>query len=141
EFEKRISPKTKAILICNPSNPTGYLYSKSELERLREIVLKHDLWLFSDEVYREFVYDGQVHHSVLNLSGMEQNAVVIDSVSKRYSMCGVRIGCVVSQNARFMQTMLKLAQARLSPPTLGQVAGEAAMDTPQSYFDEVNQAY
>jgi aspartate aminotransferase len=141
DFEKRITPKTKAILICNPSNPTGYLYSREELERLRDIVLKHDLWLFSDEVYREFVYDGHTHTSVMNLEGLDQHAVVVDSVSKRYSLCGVRIGCVVSKNRELMKTLLKLAQARLSPPTLGQIAGEAAMDTPASYFEEVNRQY
>lgn len=141
DFEKLITPKTKAILICNPSNPTGYLYSKEELETLRDIVLKHNLWLFSDEVYREFVYDGKQHVSVLNLEGLDQHAIVVDSVSKRYSLCGVRIGCVVSKNSAFMQSVLKLAQARLSPPTLGQVAGEAATATPQSYFDEVNAEY
>lgn len=141
DFEKLITPKTKAILICNPSNPTGYLYSREELESLRDIVLKHNLWLFSDEVYREFVYDGQKHTSVLNLEGLDQNAVVVDSVSKRYSLCGVRIGCLVSKNAELMQSALKLAQARLSPPTLGQIAGEAATAAPQSYFDEVNAEY
>lgn len=141
DFEKLITPKTKAILICNPSNPTGYLYSKEELETLRDIVLKHNLWLISDEVYREFVYDGKKHTSILNLAGLDNNAIVIDSVSKRYSLCGVRIGCVVSKNTELMQAILKLAQARLSPPTLGQVAGEAATSTPQSYFDEVNAEY
>jgi aspartate aminotransferase len=140
-LEKRITPKTKAILICNPSNPTGYLYSRQELETLRDMVLKHDLWLFSDEVYREFVYDGHTHTSVLQIDGLSQNAIVVDSVSKRYSLCGVRIGCVVSQNTELMQAMLKLAQARLSPPTLGQIAGEAALDTPESYFNEVNAEY
>lgn len=141
DFEKLITPKTKAILICNPSNPTGYLYSKAELETLRDIVLKHNLWLFSDEVYREFVYDGQVHYSVMNLEGMEQHAVVVDSVSKRYSLCGVRIGCIVSQNNELMQATLKLAQARLSPPTLGQIAGEAAMEAGADYFESVNKEY
>jgi len=141
DFEKLITPKTKAILICNPSNPTGYLYSKEELELLREMVIKHNLWLFSDEVYREFVYGGQKHISVLNLEGLDKHAIVIDSVSKRYSLCGVRIGCVVSKNVELMQAIMKLAQARLSPPTLGQVAGEAATETPQSYFDEVNNEY
>ncbi len=141
DFEKLITSKTKAILICNPSNPTGYLYSRQELETLRDIVLKHDLWLFSDEVYREFVYDGHTHTSVLQLDGLSGNAIVVDSVSKRYSLCGVRIGCVVSQNDELMQAVLKLAQARLSPPTLGQIAGEAALDTPISYFEEVNAEY
>lgn len=141
ELEKRITQKTKAILICNPSNPTGYLYSRQELETLRDMVLKHDLWLFSDEVYREFVYDGHTHTSVLQLDGLSKNAIVVDSVSKRYSLCGVRIGCVVSQNTELMQAVLKLAQARLSPPTLGQIAGEAALDTPESYFMDVNAEY
>tara|TARA_B100001540_G_C15803373_1_gene640915 strand:+ start:840 stop:2039 length:1200 start_codon:yes stop_codon:yes gene_type:complete len=137
EFEKLITSKTKAILICNPGNPTGYLYSKEELETLREIVVKHDLFLFSDEVYREFTYDGEKHYSVLNLEGLEDNTVVIDSTSKRYSMCGIRIGCIVSRNKEVMATALKFAQARLSPPTFGQVAGEAALSTPLSYFEKV----
>ncbi|MAO70915.1 MAG: aspartate aminotransferase [Flavobacteriales bacterium] len=141
EFEKLISPKTKAILICNPGNPTGYLYSKNELETLRDIVLKHDLFLFADEVYREFSYDGNKHYSVLNLEGIENNTIVIDSTSKRYSMCGIRIGCIVSKNKQVMSTALKFAQARLSPPTFGQIAGEAALCTPLSYFDEVSKEY
>ena len=141
DFEKLITKKTKAILICNPGNPTGYLYSKEELERLRDIVLKYDLFLFADEVYREFCYDGNTHLSILNLSGLEKNAVVIDSTSKRYSMCGIRIGCIVSKNKNVIQTALKFAQARLSPPTFGQVAGEAALLTPKSYFDEVINEY
>ena len=141
DFEKLITKKTKAILICNPGNPTGYLYSKEELERLRDIVLKYDLFLFADEVYREFCYDGNTHLSILNLSGLEKNAVVIDSTSKRYSMCGIRIGCIVSKNKNVIQTALKFAQARLSPPTFGQVAGEAALLTPESYFDDVINEY
>ena len=141
EFEKLITPQTKAILICNPGNPTGYLYSKEELETLRDIVIKHDLFLFADEVYREFCYDGNTHHSVLNIEGLEQHAVVIDSTSKRYSMCGIRVGCIISKNKDLMATALKFAQARLSPPTFGQVAGEAALSTPQSYFDEVSTEY
>ena len=141
EFEKLITPRTKAILICNPGNPTGYLYSKEELETLRDIVIKHDLFLFADEVYREFCYDGNTHHSVLNIEGLEQHAVVIDSTSKRYSMCGIRVGCIISKNKDLMATALKFAQARLSPPTFGQVAGEAALSTPQSYFDEVSTEY
>ena len=141
DFEKLITKTTKAILICNPGNPTGYLYSKEELERLRDIVLKYDLFLFADEVYREFCYDGNTHLSILNLSGLEKNAVVIDSTSKRYSMCGIRIGCIVSKNKNVIQTALKFAQARLSPPTFGQVAGEAALLTPKSYFDEVINEY
>tara|TARA_B100001758_G_scaffold157633_1_gene135887 strand:- start:10724 stop:11923 length:1200 start_codon:yes stop_codon:yes gene_type:complete len=141
EFERLITPKTKAILICNPGNPTGYLYSRKELETLRNIVVKHDLFLFSDEVYREFTYDGYEHYSVLNLEGLDHNAVVIDSTSKRYSMCGIRIGCIVSKNKEVMATALKFAQARLSPPTFGQIAGEAALETPKSYFDQVSQEY
>lgn len=142
EFEKLITPKTKAILICNPGNPTGYLYSKEEIEKLAEIVKKHDLFLIADEVYREFIYDkGVEHHSVLNVKGIEQNAIMIDSVSKRYSMCGARIGCIVSKNKEVMQTAMKFAQARLSPPTYEQIASEAALETPQSYFDEVIAEY
>jgi len=141
EFEKLITPQTKAILICNPGNPTGYLYSKEELETLRDIVIKHDLFLFADEVYREFCYDGNTHHSVLNIEGLEQHTVVIDSTSKRYSMCGIRVGCMISKNKELMATALKFAQARLSPPTFGQVAGEAALSTPQSYFNEVSTEY
>ena len=141
EFEKLITPKTKAILICNPGNPTGYLYSKMELETLRDIVIKHDLFLFADEVYREFAYDGKKHYSILNLEGLENHAVVIDSTSKRYSMCGIRIGCIVSRNIDVMSTALKFAQARLSPPTFGQVAGEAALSTPLSYFNDVSKEY
>ena len=141
EFEKLITPKTKAILICNPGNPTGYLYSKEELETLKDIVIKHNLFLFADEVYREFCYDGMQHHSVLNLEGIEKNAIVIDSTSKRYSMCGIRVGCIVSKNNEVMGTALKFAQARLSPPTFGQVAGEAALNTSISYFEEVSTEY
>ena len=138
DFEKLITPRTKAILICNPGNPTGYLYSKQEIEKLAQIVLKHDLFLIADEVYREFIYDDNLqHHSVLNIKGIEQNAIMIDSVSKRYSMCGARIGCIVSKNAEVMKAAMKFAQARLSPPTYAQIASEAALDTPQSYFDEV----
>jgi len=141
EFEKAITPKTKAIIICNPNNPTGYLYSKEELETLKSIVLKHDLFLFSDEVYREFCYDGKKHFSVMHLSGLDENVVLIDSVSKRYSACGVRIGALISKNKELMATALKFAQARLSPPTFGQVAAEAAIDTPDSYFESVLKEY
>ncbi len=141
EFEKLITPKTSAILICNPGNPTGYLYSKEELETLRDIVIKHDLFLFADEVYREFVYDGLEHHSVLKMEGLEQNAIVIDSTSKRYSMCGIRVGCIVSKNKEVIATALKFAQARLSPPTFGQIAGEAALKTEDSYFQQVSAEY
>lgn len=141
EIEKKITSKTKAIVICNPGNPTGYLYSKEELERLRDIVQKHDLFLFADEVYREFCYDGAVPTSVMNLAGIEQNVIMIDSVSKRYSMCGARIGALVSRNKQVMGAALKFAQARLSPPTIAQFASQGALDTPQSYFDEVVEEY
>ena len=141
DFEKLITAKTKAILICNPGNPTGYLYSEEELRRLRDLVKKHDLFLFADEVYREFCYDGNKHISVLNLDGLEDNAIVIDSTSKRYSMCGIRVGCIVSKNKEVISTALKFAQARLSPPTFGQVAGEAALSTPKEYFDNVSNEY
>ncbi len=141
EFEKLITPKTKGILICNPGNPTGYLYSKEELETLRDIVKKHDLFLFADEVYREFCYEGATHYSCLNLEGIENNVVLVDSVSKRYSMCGARVGALISKNAEFMSMALKFGQARLSPPTFGQIAGETALETPQSYFDDVIEEY
>lgn len=141
DFEKLITPKTKAILICNPGNPTGYLYSKEEMMQLAELVKKYDLFLIADEVYREFTYDGDVHYSVMNIPGIEENAIMIDSVSKRYSMCGARIGCIVSKNKEVMATAMKFAQARLSPPTFAQIASEAALETPQSYFDEVITEY
>ena len=141
DFEKLITPKTKAILICNPGNPTGYLYSKEEIMQLAALVKKHDLFLISDEVYREFTYDGDVHYSVMNVPGLEEHAIMIDSVSKRYSMCGARIGCIVSKNKEVMAAAMKFAQARLSPPTIEQIASEAALDTPQSYFDEVISEY
>ena len=137
EFEALIGPKTKAILICNPGNPTGYLYAKSEIQSLVSLVKKHDLFLIADEVYREFTYDGQQHYSIMQEKGLEEHAILIDSVSKRYSMCGARIGCLVSKNKSVVSTALKFAQARLSPPTFAQIASEAALDTPQSYFDQV----
>ena len=142
EFEKLITSKTKAILICNPGNPTGYLYSQQEILQLAALVKKHDLFLIADEVYREFIYDeSEKHHSVLNVPGLEEHAIMIDSVSKRYSMCGARIGCIVSKNKEVMATAMKFAQARLSPPTYAQIASEAALETPQSYFDEVKEEY
>ena len=141
EFEKLITPNTKAILICNPGNPTGYLYTKEEIDQLAEIVKKHDLFLVADEVYREFAYDGAKHYSIMSVPGLEQHAIMIDSVSKRYSMCGARIGCVVSKNKEFMATAMKFAQARLSPPTFAQIASEAALETEQKYFDEVIEEY
>ncbi|MBK9147679.1 MAG: pyridoxal phosphate-dependent aminotransferase [Flavobacteriales bacterium] len=140
-FESLITPRTKGILICNPGNPTGYLYSRAELETLRSIVLKHDLFLFADEVYREFCYDGARHVSALELDGLDQHAVLIDSVSKRYSMCGARVGAFITRNAELLATALKFAQARLSPPTFGQLASEAALRTPKKYFDDVVAEY
>ena len=141
DFEKLITKKTKAILICNPNNPTGYLYSKNEIKKLVEIVKKHDLFLIADEVYREFTYDGESHYSIMQESSIDQNAIMIDSVSKRYSMCGARIGCVVSKNKKVIETVLKFAQARLSPPTYAQIASEAALETPELYFEEINKKY
>lgn len=141
EFEKLITSKTKAILICNPGNPTGYLYSKEEIQKLAKIVKKHDLFLVADEVYREFTYDGVEHYSILQEEDLAQNGIIIDSVSKRYSMCGARIGCLVSKNKQVINTALKFAQARLSPPTFAQIASEAALKTPQSYFDDVISEY
>ncbi|MBT8178734.1 MAG: pyridoxal phosphate-dependent aminotransferase [Flavobacteriaceae bacterium] len=140
-FEALIGPKTRAILICNPGNPTGYLYSQEEIEKLVKLVKKHDIFLIADEVYREFTYDGSTHHSILNYPEIQKQALLVDSVSKRYSMCGARIGCLVSRNQEVIQTALKFAQARLSPPTYAQIASEAALDTPQSYFDEVKEEY
>lgn len=141
DFEKLITNKTKAILICNPGNPTGYLYSKEEIQKLKKIVLKHDLFIIADEVYREFIYDGLEHTSIMSLEGLEQHAILIDSVSKRYSMCGARIGCIVSKNNTFIKTTIKFAQARLSPPTYALIASEAALDTSQKYFDDVKKEY
>ena len=140
-FEKAITDKTKAILVCNPNNPTGYLYSKEEMETLRDLVKKYDLYLIADEVYREFVYDGKTHYSAMYLDGIDENVILIDSVSKRYSACGVRIGWMISRNKLVVSTALKFAQARLSPPTFGQVAAEAAVDTPDKYFDAVIKEY
>ena len=141
EFKKCITKKTKGILICNPGNPTGYLYSKEELQSLKEIVLENDLFLFADEVYREFCYDGATHFSALELEGLSQNVVLIDSVSKRYSMCGARVGALISKNHQLMEMALKFGQARLSPPTFGQIAGEEALKTPKSYFEKVSDEY
>lgn len=140
-FEELITPRTKAILISNPGNPTGMIYGEDDLLKLRALVLKHDLFLFSDEVYREFCYDGRTFFSAMQLEGLENNVILVDSVSKRYSMCGARIGAFVSRNAQLMDTVLKFAQARLSPPTFGQIAGEAALSTPQSYFSKVVSEY
>ena len=141
EFEKVITPKTKAIMICNPSNPTGYLYSKQELQSLADIAKQHDLFLFADEVYREFCYDDKEYFSVMHLEGLDENIILLDSISKRYSACGARIGAIISKNKEVMTAALKFAQARLSPPTFGQIAAEAAIDTPQEYFDKVKAEY
>lgn len=141
EFEKVITPRTKAIMICNPSNPTGYLYSREELELLKELVLKYDLFLFSDEVYKEFCYDDKDYCSVMHLEGIENNVILLDSISKRYSACGARVGCMISRNKEVMETAMKFAQARLSPPTFGQVGAEAAIDTPKEYFEGVKKEY
>jgi aspartate aminotransferase len=141
DFEALITPKTKAILICNPGNPTGYLYSKEEINQLKQLVQKHDLFLIADEVYREFTYDNLQHHSIMRIEGLEEHAILIDSVSKRYSMCGARIGCMITKNKSVLDTALKFAQARLSPPTYAQIASEAALDTPDAYFEEIVNEY
>ncbi len=141
EFEKLIGPRTKAILICSPNNPTGYTYSEEELESLKQICIKYDLFLISDEVYREFYYKGDFAPSVLNLKGVNDKVVVIDSASKRYSMCGVRVGAIVSRNEEVMETALKFGQSRLSPPYFGQIAVEAALEAPDSYYAEVKAEY
>jgi aspartate aminotransferase len=141
EFEKIITPKTKAVLICNPNNPTGYLYSEAEHLALKELVLKYDLYLMADEVYREFCYDGNHHYSAMYLKGIEDKVILLDSISKRYSACGARIGTLITYNKEIISTVMKFAQARLSPPTFGQILAEAAIDTPQSYFENVMLEY
>jgi len=141
EIEKKISSKTRAIMICTPNNPTGYVYTPEEMETLRQLVLKHDLYFFSDEVYREFIYDGAVYNSVMHLEGIRDRAVLLDSISKRYSVCGARIGCLATHNKDILDAGLRLGQARLCPPTVEQLAAMAAVHTPQSYFDEVIQEY
>ena len=140
EFEKAITPKTKAIVICNPNNPTGYLYSEREMETLKQIVLKHNLYLFSDEAYREFCYTGK-HFSAMNLAGAENNVVLMDTISKRYSACGGRIGAFITKNKELYDTAMKFAQARLSPPSFAQILGEAAIDLPDNYFDTTKAEY
>jgi aspartate aminotransferase len=140
-FEKAVTTRTKAIMICNPNNPTGYLYSLDELNVLKEICLKHDLFLFSDEAYREFCYDGAKHTSALSLEGLEEHAILLDTISKRYSACGGRIGAFVTRNQAVLDAAMKFAQARLSPPTFAQILGEAAVDLPANYFDEVHAEY
>lgn len=141
DFEKLIGPKTKAIMICNPNNPTGYLYSRAELEALKVLALKHDLFIFSDEAYREFCYDGREFISPMHLDGLEENVIVLDTVSKRYSACGARLGALITKNKEVLGAALRFAQARLSPPGVAQIAGEAAIDTPDSYFTAVNKEY
>ena len=141
ELEQHINAATRAIMICNPNNPTGYLYSRAELEKLAEIAIKHDLFLISDEVYREFCYDGNKHYSIMEISGLEKHAVLIDSMSKRFSACGIRIGALVTRNKELMDTVLKFAQARLSPPTFGQILAEAALHSPPEYYQAVYDEY
>ncbi|MCD4794833.1 MAG: pyridoxal phosphate-dependent aminotransferase [Bacteroidales bacterium] len=141
EFEKLITARTKAVLVCSPNNPTGYLYSEEELQQLRDLVIKHDLYLFADEVYREFCYDGHKHYSVMQMEGIDENAVLFDSVSKRYSECGVRIGALVSRNKKIIEASLKYGQARLSPPLFGQIAAEASLQAGEEYFKEVYDEY
>lgn len=141
EFEKLINPRTKAILICNPGNPTGYLYTKEELEQLADLAIKYDLFILADEVYREFAYDGAQHYSIMQVERLAEHAIMIDSVSKRYSMCGARIGCLASKNKELIANAMKFAQARLSPPTFAQIAAEAALDTEEAYFDQVIAEY
>lgn len=140
-FESQITPRTRAILLCNPGNPTGYLYTREEIQKLADLVRRHDLYLIADEVYREFAYDGKTHHSILTEPNLESHAIVVDSVSKRYSMCGARIGCLISRNTDIIAAALKFAQARLSPPSLAQIASEAALDTPDTYFEAVITEY
>jgi aspartate aminotransferase len=141
KFEEQITPKTKAILICNPNNPTGYLYTKEEMRQIRDIVKKYDLFLFSDEVYREFIYSKEPYISACHLEGIENNVVLIDSVSKRYSECGIRIGALITKNKDIREAVMKFCQARLSPPLIGQVIAEASLSTPQEYLDQVYDEY
>ncbi len=141
EFEKRITPRTRAIVVCNPNNPTGYLYSKEEIMRLGDIAKRHNLYLLADEVYREFCYDGQEHFSVMQIPGLEEHTVLLDSVSKRYSLCGARIGAIISRNKALMAGIMKFAQARLCPSSYGQIAAEAAMKAPKDYFEGVYNEY
>ncbi|MBR4440899.1 MAG: pyridoxal phosphate-dependent aminotransferase [Bacteroidales bacterium] len=141
EFEKKITPKTRAILISNPNNPTGYLYSKEELLQIKDLALKYDLYIIADEVYRDFCYDGSTHTSVMQIEGLEQNTILIDSTSKRYSECGIRVGFVITKNQEVLDTLMKFAQSRLSPPYFGQLVGMASIDTPESYFQEVRAEY
>ncbi|MBP5474078.1 MAG: pyridoxal phosphate-dependent aminotransferase, partial [Bacteroidales bacterium] len=141
EIEKKLTKRTKGIMLCNPNNPTGYIYSKKELLQIRDIVKDNDLFLFSDEAYREFCYDGNTPSSAMHLKGVEENVIMIDSVSKRFSECGVRIGSLVTKNKDVIETAIKYGQARLSPPGLGQIVGEASIDTPEEYYSDVLQEY
>lgn len=141
EIEKKITAKTRAVMICSPNNPTGYVYTPEEMEALRKLVIKHDLFFFSDEVYREFIYEGAVYTSVLHLKEIEQRAILLDSISKRYSVCGARVGCLITHNKQILDSGLRLGQARLCPATLEQMAAQAAIHTPDSYFEEVIQEY
>ncbi len=141
EFEKNITDRTRAIFICSPNNPTGYLYSREEMEALKALVLKHDLYLFADEAYREFCYGDQPFVSPMHLDGLEENVIIIDTVSKRYSACGARLGCIITKNRKFWETAIKFAQARLAPGLVEQIAGEAAIDTPDEYFEHVKAEY
>ena len=141
EFEKQITPRTRGILICNPNNPTGYLYTREEMQQIRDLVRKYDLYLFSDEVYREFIYNGQPYISAMHLDGIEENVVLIDSVSKRYSECGIRIGALITRNAEVREAVMKFCQARLSPPLIGQIIAEASVDTPEAYMKQVFDEY
>ncbi len=140
-FRAKITPRTKAIMICNPGNPTGVLYPRESLEKLKEVCREHDLYLISDEVYREFTYDGLQHHSVLGLADLDENTIVVDSISKRFSACGARIGCVITRNESLLGAINKFAQARLSPPTLGQIGAQAVYQLPPSYYGKINQEY
>ena len=141
EFEKLLTSRTRGVIICTPNNPTGYLYSRKEMEQLGDLIRKHDLYLFSDEVYREFCYDGSCHFSAMQIKDAGQNVILIDSVSKRYSACGVRIGALVTKNMDVLDAAIKFAQARLSPPSFGQIAGEAALDSPPGYFEQVQREF
>ncbi|WP_295118801.1 pyridoxal phosphate-dependent aminotransferase [uncultured Chitinophaga sp.] len=140
EFEQLITPRTKGILICNPNNPTGYLYSREEMEILKQLCLKYNLFLFSDEAYREFCYTG-THISAMNLEGLDENVILMDTISKRYSACGGRIGALVTKNQKVLDSVMKFAQARLSPPSFAQIAGEAAVDLPDDYFNDIKAEY
>ena len=141
KFEEQITDKTKAILICNPNNPTGYLYTRSEMNQIRDLVKKYNLYLFSDEVYREFIYTKQPYISACHLEGIEENVILIDSVSKRYSECGIRIGALITKNKKVREAVMKFCQARLSPPLVGQIIAEASLTTPQEYMDQVYEEY